>query len=80
MMCTTFKYITYGPTKGILKLFFQNYITYTETGRAPLMVMRDKNTWRQAGSEENRTLSFSCTVGLDKPPSRSSYSNVALAL
>ena len=28
MMCTTFKYITYGPTKGILKLFFQNFIMH----------------------------------------------------
>ena len=25
MMCTTFKNITNGPTKGILKLFFQNF-------------------------------------------------------
>ena len=28
MMCSTFKYITYGPTKGILKLFFQNFIMH----------------------------------------------------
>ena len=28
MMCTTFKYITIGPTKGILKLFFQNFIMH----------------------------------------------------
>ena len=28
MMCSTFKNITYGPTKGILKLFFQNFIMH----------------------------------------------------
>ena len=28
MMCSTFKYITIGPTKGILKLFFQNFIMH----------------------------------------------------
>ena len=28
MMCTTFKNITYGPTKGILKLFFQHFIMH----------------------------------------------------
>ena len=28
MMCTTFKYITNGPTKGTLKLFFQNFIMH----------------------------------------------------
>ena len=28
MMCSTFKYITLGPTKGILKLFVQNFIMH----------------------------------------------------
>ena len=28
MMCSTFKYITIGPTKHILKLFFQNFIMH----------------------------------------------------
>ena len=28
MMCTTFKYITNGPIRGILKLFFQNFIMH----------------------------------------------------
>ena len=28
MMCTTFKYITNGPTKDTLKLFFQNFIMH----------------------------------------------------
>ena len=28
MMCTTFKNITYGPTKGIVKLFFQHFIMH----------------------------------------------------
>ena len=27
-MCTTFKYITNGPIRGILKLFFQNFIMH----------------------------------------------------
>ena len=28
MMCTTFKNITHGPIRGILKLFFQNFIMH----------------------------------------------------
>ena len=28
MMCTTFKYITNGPIRGILKLFFQTFIMH----------------------------------------------------
>ena len=34
MMCTTFKNITNGPTKGTLKLFFQNFIMHRNGARA----------------------------------------------